>query len=134
MSWHKNSLHSCLCHYKQLCPICVTWHLKLLMLDTYYNFFSGWAHELLSISYLTHHLNHLAWSIFLALKWLSTWVTRHSLQLGIVYIFTYYTWHELLVWHELSECLNCVDTQLSKPIWEQQSPPLTWVSKTLNCT
>ena len=25
-----------------------------------------------------------------------------------------------------------IDTQLSKPIWDQQSPPLTWVSKTLN--
>ena len=101
---HKNSLHSYFCHHKQLGPFCVTQNLIILMLDTYCNlvWIDTWT--------------FLTLSIFLALDWLDTWVTRHSLQLGI---YTYYTWHILLAQHELSKYLKCVDTQLSKPIWDQ---------------
>ena len=73
---------------------------------------------------------------------LVTWITWHGLSTWHMsdstlitnwhgLIFTCCAWHVLLVWHELSKWLKCVDTHLSKPIWDQKSPPLTWVSKTL---
>ena len=84
LSWIRNGLHSCLCHYKQICPKFVTRHMKSLMLDIHYISASNLAPLLLDIHYLLSILNHLAWSIYLTLEWLSIWVTQHLLQLNIV--------------------------------------------------
>lgn len=48
----KNGLHRCLCNYKQLCPICVTWHLLPLMLSTCRKFGSlGTYNNYVSLSF-----------------------------------------------------------------------------------
>ena len=102
----KNGLHSCLCHYKQICQNCLTRHMKSLMLGMYCSVYYDSTPTLLDIHYL-----------------LSSWITQHGLSAwdmsesaliatrhGLT--FTCCAQHMLLVWHELSKWLKCVDTQL----------------------
>lgn len=68
---------------------------------------------------VTQHL-YIAWHPLL---------TRHLLRfwLGTYYDSAYIVYSTYIV-----ELVKSVDTQMSKPFQDQQSPPLTWVSKTLN--
>lgn len=119
LSQLKNGLHSFLFYYKK--------YVKTISLDIW----SLWCLAYTNLSVVTWHLYYSASIVHLPPEslgihyLLNTWVTWHGLC---------FSQHMLLVRHELSKCLKCVETHLSKPIWDQQYPSSTWVSKTLKYT
>ena len=96
-----------------------------------------WRSTYTNLYIVAQHLNDLACTAYSASEsldihcLLDTWVTRHSLWNRHALSYTCCAQHMILVRHELSKWIKCIETHLSKPIWDQKSPPLTWVSKTV---